>query len=333
VTATIAIAILAIAALALIVILVVNANRGRRRVEDLPPGMRPAYSDEELETTVLERYMAWGTILFLGLAVFFPLYLLYEGTRLRAAEELFLVENIVRGEEEYEQLCALCHGPEGVGGAAPVRGREGESWPAPALNDIVVRYADNPLIDVGRRQTLEDFIRTTIERGRPGTPMPAWGAAFEGPLTDQEIQQMVDWIIAIQVDPDDEEVVQADPATGVSGAELYEQNCMKCHAADLEGDVGPPLIGLFERHSDDVVLEILRNGIKVPTGAIMPPWQNGYMYPDRRFDDSALRRIIAYIREQQPPDSEPHRGTIGRRPGAEPPPEPEPADDGDAVDA
>lgn len=315
-TTTVAVAILAIVGLAIIAFLIVNANRGRRRLEDVPPGLRPAYSDEELEGRVLENYMLWGVIMVLGLALFFPVYWLIEERRINAAQETFFVESVVLGEEEFALLCAECHGPDGGGGLAPVPGQPGETWPAPNLRTIVARYEENPNV-----QDVEDFVWRTIEQGRPGTPMPPWGAAFDGPLVDQQIEALVQWVLANQ---EDEPLPQADPARNLSGEELYQQNCAKCHGPELEGVVGPPLIGVFARHSEEGVLSILRNGIKVPTGAIMPPWQNGYMYPGTRYDDAALRRIVEYLAEQQPDDPEPHDGTIG--PSAEGQPEEETAD-------
>lgn len=294
-TTTLAIGILALAGVAVVVFLMMNANRRRKAIEDIPPGMRPAYSDEQLESSVIERYMAWGVVLTLFFAVFFPLYWLRESNRLNAETEDFFVEAVVRGEDEYQQLCALCHGNAAQGGAAPSPYGE-ESWPAPALNNIVQRYADNDNIT-----DIRGFVHDTIERGRPGTPMPTWGAGFGGPLNDQEIGDIVDWILANQVD----DVAEATSASSMSGEDLYQGNCAKCHGQDLEGVVGPSLIGLFERHSDTSVIGILRNGIKVPTGAIMPPWQNGYMYPDARYTDAALERIIEYLHSRQPERPEP----------------------------
>jgi mono/diheme cytochrome c family protein len=293
-TTTIAIGILALAGLAVLVLLLTNANRGRRSFEDVPPGMRPAYSDEQLERRVLERYMAWGVVLTLFFAVFFPVYWIAEDRRLNAEQDSFFVQDVVRGEQEYNDLCIECHGAGGVGGAAPSPYGEG-AWPAPNLTNIVARYADNPNIT-----DIRQFIWDTLQHGRPGTPMPTFGAAYGGPLTDQQIDSLTDWILANQVD---EELAQADTATNVSGEELYTQNCAKCHSEDLQGyEAGrpaPSLEQVLERHGEATILGILQNGIYVPSfGPMMPPWQNGYMYEDARFDDEALQRIIQYLAEE-----------------------------------
>jgi mono/diheme cytochrome c family protein len=143
-----------------------------------------------------------------------------------------------------------------------------------------------------------------IRFGRRGTPMPPWGAP-DGPFTDDEIEALTLWILANQVD---EEIAEADPAADMSGEELFQANCAKCHAEDLSGyDSGdghpaPPLTRVFERHSEASMLAILQNGIYVPTGVSMPPWQAGYMYEEARYTDDALQRIIDYLREQQDAD-------------------------------
>ena len=79
-----------------------------------------------------------------------------------------------------------------------------------------------------------------------------------------------------------------------------QQNCARCHGTELQGIVGPSLIGVTDRHSDETILGILQNGISIQPGNIMPPWQEAYMYPDSRFDDDALSRIIDYLHEAQP---------------------------------
>jgi mono/diheme cytochrome c family protein len=286
-----AVTILAAAAVAVIAYLVWNAGRGRGRTEDVPPGLRPAYSDEQLERTILERYMGWGVVLTLFFAVFFPVYYLREQSRLNQANEGFFVNAVVRGEAEYQQQCARCHGANLAGGGAASPYNPQESWPAPALNNIVARYAENRNIT-----DIHDFLVTTVQRGRPGTPMPTWGAAYGGPLTDQQIEDITAFILSQQV----EEVAQPTAAAGMSGEQLFAANCAKCHGENLEGRVGPTLVGVFQRHQPETVLGILRNGIYVGNGFFMPPWQQGYTYPDARYTDEALRRVIEYLQSRQP---------------------------------
>ncbi|MPZ86623.1 MAG: c-type cytochrome [Nitriliruptorales bacterium] len=290
-TNAIAIGILVLAGILVIVLLTTNANRRRRRLEDVPPGMRPAYSDEELERSVLERYMQWGMVLTVGLALFFPLYWLNESRRLNSETQDFFVEAVVRGEEQYQANCAECHAPDMGGGAAPSPYSD-SSWPVPALNNIATRYAENRNVT-----DVQDFIIQTLQRGRPGTPMPTWGGAYGGPMTDQQIEDITAYILANQV----EEVTEATAAANVSGEELYVGNCAKCHGEDLEGVVGPSLIGVTERHSPEDILGILTSGILMPTGVVMPGFsEQHYMYEDARYTEDALRRLVTYLQERQP---------------------------------
>lgn len=282
----VAVALLVIAAVATLVFLL---RGGRRPSADVPPVMRPAFSDDQLERRVLERYMAWGVVLTGFFALFLPGYFLQESHRLNEETDSFFVESVVRGEEIFTTFCAECHGAEGEGGAAPSP-YGNESWPAPDLTTIAVRYEDNENI-----ADIEEFVRQTIEQGRPGTPMPTWGAAYDGPLDDQQVDDLVNWILAHQVAEESEPVA----ATGQSGEQLFMANCAKCHGKRLQGVVGPPLHNEFERHTRKTILGILQNGIYMPTGTPMPPWQAGYTYEGARYTDGALRRIIDYVESRQ----------------------------------
>jgi mono/diheme cytochrome c family protein len=308
------IGLLALAMVAVVGFFLLSASRSKKAVDNVPLAMRPGYSDEQLERSVLERYMAWGLVLTVFFAIFFPVYWVRETNRLTAATEQRFITQVVTGEALYTENCANCHGTNGGGGGAPSPYDAESIWPAPNLRNIVLRYADNRNVT-----DIEDFIDQTLHYGRPGTPMPAWGEIGGGPLTDEDIRDITLWILSNQ--DDEEAVAETTSASGVSGEELYAQNCMKCHGPDLLGmdgeDVrpGPSLIGVFDRHSEESILGILRNGIRTPNGVMMPPWQDGYMYEDARYDDEALNRIIDYLGERQP-DAEVQQATASDAPGA-----------------
>lgn len=274
-----------------------EAARKRRAVENVPPAMRPGHSDDELEKSVLERWMAWGVALTLFFAIFFPVYWVYEINRLEAANDDQYVESVVSGEAIYQENCAQCHGGELGGGAATSPYEGDEAWPAPRLDNIVARYDENENVS-----DVETFIYNTIYWGRPGTPMPAWGQDAAGPLTDTQIEDVRAFILANQVD----EIEEPEDARGTSGEELFAQNCTRCHGSDLQGwdgevqRPGRPLVGVFERHTSAGILGILRNGISRANSANMPPWQSGYQH--QPYTDEALTRIVNYLRERQPSD-------------------------------
>lgn len=287
----IAVGLLVVAAVAVVAFLVRNSNRSKRGYEHIPPALRPAYSDEQLETTVLERYMQWGLVLTVAMAVALPLYWLNEEPRLNDETDEFFVEAVVRGEEEYQANCSECHSAN-LGGGAASSPYSDATWPAPALSNIATRYEDSPNVP-----DVRDFIIQTLQRGRPGTPMPTWGSAYGGPMTDQQIADITSYILANQVT----EVTEATPASDMSGEELYQGNCSKCHGADLQGIVGPTLLGVTERHSREDIVGILNGGLYMPTGAVMPGFgQEQYQYEDARYTEEALDKIVDYLEERQP---------------------------------
>ncbi|HWL50378.1 MAG TPA: c-type cytochrome, partial [Acidimicrobiia bacterium] len=101
--------------------------------------------------------------------------------------------------------CFNCHGPEGSGGVAPyVEKRSGIAvqWAAPSLNDVFFRYAD-------------DEVNFWVTYGRGNTPMPAWGVPGGGPMNEQQVEDVVNYLATIQVTQDEN---LADVEPGISAA-------------------------------------------------------------------------------------------------------------------
>jgi cbb3-type cytochrome c oxidase subunit III len=301
----VAVAILALVAVLVPVVLYTRSSRGRKPwIEDVPSAMRPGYSDEELEGRIRMRYLTWGVVLTIFFALALPIYWVLEQQRLSEEVEGFFTVSVERGETLYTENCAQCHGADGGGGGAASPYNPDETWPAPNLTTIAARYENNPNITDVRQ-----YIINTLEQGRPGTPMPTWGAAYGGPWNDQQIEEVTDFILSRQVD----DTAEPQQASALSGQELFEGNCARCHGQDGqsgEGRPGPSLVGVFERHEPETVLGILQNGIYLGTGVTMPPWQNGYFYPTSPgdedgpavYDDAALAKIIDHLETLQPDD-------------------------------
>lgn len=189
----------------------------RRRAEagpDIPAGMRPGPADEVLERSQLEKVLGWGILFLLVVALWLPaLWLREPDQNLDDAIEL-----IRRSEERGGQWfqvadeenptgfgCARCHGPEAQGGTVPYTTETGEfipDYPVPALVDVCGGPEYNHP-QIGPEDAVGD-IRTTIEEGREGTPMPSWSVNFAGPMNDQQIQDLINYLITIQeVPPED----------------------------------------------------------------------------------------------------------------------------------
>jgi mono/diheme cytochrome c family protein len=185
-------------------------RRGSGR-PSIPVGFRPAPSDDELETTVLERWQGWGLLLTLFLALLLPLYVVfYEPARIKNAALEMRRESIERGAKHFALSteanstgfgCAQCHGSDAAGGfarnfRAPGSAKDAKpvDVPAPNLREVFKRQLE-------LKKTPKEayrFVYQTIVQGRPGTPMPAWGLAYSGPLNDQQIDDIVNYLISVQ---------------------------------------------------------------------------------------------------------------------------------------
>ncbi len=177
---------------------------------ELAPNRKPYYEDEELETKKLDLSLAAGVGTLAIIALALPLYWLGEPGRQEGYVAITDRISADRGGEAFEELCAQCHGAEGVGGAAgyTVLDEQGRfvasvSWTAPALNTILYRFDT-------------DEVQHILDYGRPQSPMPAWGLPGGGPLTSQQVEELIDWIERIQLSPEEFTVeIQAGLRAGV----------------------------------------------------------------------------------------------------------------------
>jgi mono/diheme cytochrome c family protein len=185
--------------------ILINLRQGRPEIGaevELAPNRKPYYDDEQLEGPRLNRALFSGLILMAVTAIGLPMYWLNEPGRQDGAVETFDQTFVNRGSdlfattEEGGYNCAGCHGAEGVGGQAPftLTDSKGEfvanvTWRAPALNTVLLRYS-------------EEEVRQILVYGRPGTPMPAWGTEGGGPLTTQQIDELIAYLKSIQITSD-----------------------------------------------------------------------------------------------------------------------------------
>jgi mono/diheme cytochrome c family protein len=274
--------------------------KGDKRKGDVPLAMRPYHSDAELETTGLERAMAWGVALAMFSGVFLAVYWIIEPDRINDKVDEFYDTNAEIGRLEFNGACASCHGENAQGGFAPHPDPAIDApWPAPTLNNIAARYEDSALL---KTTTIRDFMVQTLMRGRPGTPMPAWSTAFSGAMNDAQIESIVDYLLSIQTGI----VPEAQAFVGAAGSDLFQNNCARCHGADALGGIGPNLTIAFSRYgasADDPVAtaeaikaikHTLINGRYVPAAVPMPAWGDV-------LSDDALDRIVEYLLAIQNP--------------------------------
>jgi mono/diheme cytochrome c family protein len=215
-----------------VVYVFINLRQARPEIGseiELAPNRKPYLSDEELEGRKLDRTLSFGLLGLFIIGIGLPLYWLQEPSRQEGAAQRISDEFVARGAAMFDTTanggfnCAFCHGVEGVGGVTPytitdAEGRfvEQVDWKGPALNTVMLRFS-------------RDEIRYILEYGRPFSPMPAWGAKGGGPLTEQKLQELIDYMSTFQLTPAE---AQAEVATEL--AKVMKQPDPTCAAAITE---------------------------------------------------------------------------------------------------
>ena len=256
----------AIVVIALLVVIIwafvfVSILRDRSPSTPVPPNLKPYLEDDALETTRLERTLQFAVILLGVSSILIALVFIFEPTREASAYDDLNRQAVERGETIFASAsavddsghplvgafgCVDCHGPAGVGGSTEftVTSADGTqrkvTSSASALNTVLLRFS-------------EDEVRRIVTFGRPGTPMPSWGVAGGGSMTDQQIQDSIAYIESIQISTDEAKAGAADvgrSGAGYNGAALFDQFCARCHTTGAsyaepgvpgDGALGPSL--------------------------------------------------------------------------------------------
>ncbi len=157
-----------------------------------------------------------AAVLTLATLVTFQIYQWREPARLEADAAADLEAAVAAGEELYTLHCTSCHG------------ESGEGLIGPALNskDLLEAVSDAQ-------------IGSLILTGVPGTAMPAWGQNYGGPLTDEEVRQIVAYVRSWEPVVVESVAHQPDP---VRGAEIFGSVCFVCHGSDGKGTDRAPAL-------------------------------------------------------------------------------------------
>jgi mono/diheme cytochrome c family protein len=195
---------------ALIVVIGSAREKARQAGPSAPPSRRPGPDDEALEGPLLERYQVAGVALTVFLAILLPFLYLREPARQRAAAEKEQTESVRLGKATFEEFCARCHGDQAEGGTVEryvtpgVKGAKPTDVEAPDLREIHSRHPEDP----------GAVAWETIQKGRPPTPMPTWGVRYGGPMNDQQITDIVNYLLSIQSDGKERPLLEFQAAGG-----------------------------------------------------------------------------------------------------------------------
>lgn len=224
-------------------------------------------------------------------------YSMGETDRLASAAEEHTADRVARGDEFYQAQCASCHGTQGEGGVGP------------ALNNRTVL-----------KNTLDNVFFSVIRSGVPGTQMPAWSVDYGGPLTDEDIRDIVALLRSWEPTAPEILPVQYVPSAQ-AGARLFASTCAICHGENGSGTDTAPRINDPTRLSalpDEWYRGVIRNGRPakgMPTwGTVLSPnqvedlvtlvaaWRNGdQVQPDFTLDE--LLNNAQYALSQDDPQS------------------------------
>lgn len=123
----------------------------------------------------LDRYYAAGLVFMFVLVVAFPLYRLREPHLRADAKSEQTTEYQRIGDALFNQSCASCHGTNATGGSAPT------------LNSKQFLAA-----------TTDSQAALIVTGGVPGSSMSAWSIDFGGPLTAEQIRQIVTYLRSLE---------------------------------------------------------------------------------------------------------------------------------------
>jgi mono/diheme cytochrome c family protein len=135
----------------------------------------PDHFEPEWLERSLDRYYTAGLVFMLILAIGFPLYRLREPDLRSEAKTAQVAEYRQIGSTIFNQSCASCHGTNASGGSAPT------------LNSKQFLTA-----------TSDGQAALIITGGVPGTSMSAWSIDYGGPMTAEQVRQIVTYLRSLE---------------------------------------------------------------------------------------------------------------------------------------
>ena len=267
-----------------------------------------------------------GMILIMVTSLIVLIYGINEEDRMQEADRANRARSIEEGAELFEQQCSRCHGTQGAG----IPGL------CPPLNDRY--FFDERLTDVGWSGALDDYIVATASSGRlsstrpaifpgQGTPaMPTFSQEFGGPLREDQIRNIAEFIMNWQETATLVEIPSA-PTGPVVGTDITKElpagdpasgealaNSLACVACHIIAPTGPPWLsvdgqaGVGSRAAERInesdysgnaatAEQYLFEAIALPNIYLTPNYAEGIM-PNNYADsltDQDMADLIAYL--------------------------------------
>ncbi len=176
-------------------------HRAKGSRPEIPVTMRPGPADAPLESTQLLKLQGWGVVLIAFFVLWFPLQWLIEPGQNLKQEEALKTESIARGEKavhpftEENQLgvgCTRCHGNELQGGV--INALDADGNPTYQYPPNLTTVCGGPKYGHTRIFTVDDIYQV-ISEGRGA--MPSWSIRFAGALDDQQINDLVLYLVEL----------------------------------------------------------------------------------------------------------------------------------------
>jgi mono/diheme cytochrome c family protein len=171
-------------------------QRTRETGPDIPDALKPGPSDAALETPLLQKLQGWSVVMLAFFVVWIPATWIFEpSTNLNQERELkeLALDRGARAVQlfsEENQLgvgCVRCHGPDLTGGIVQAGGTF--AFP-PNLTNVCAGPFGTP---AHAAIYSVDDIYQVISEGRG--VMPSWSIRFEGALDDQQINDIVVYLV------------------------------------------------------------------------------------------------------------------------------------------
>ncbi|MEW5986298.1 MAG: c-type cytochrome [Chloroflexota bacterium] len=208
--------------------------------------------------------VAIGTVAFMLTMIILGFATLREPARLAEFTEALAGRSIENGAAIFAGNCATCHGADGKAESCVDASNNPIACVGRPLNSAALLCGDpsQRKLDLQWSGSKRNLIYTTVAAGRPGTLMPTWSQEFGGPMAQNEVEDVTNFILNWESDtlcaqpvvtapqwpvegwPED--VAELPAGVAEAGKDLYTTKfgCVGCHgdpATPGSNAVGPHL--------------------------------------------------------------------------------------------